>query len=270
MRVRCGAPAPVAVSVTVEYRGRSARVLPGGGASGRPRSWASPVRRQCVSLPMEAQQRRSTPVESVAVQVRALAVPGVVEFTPDVFPDHRGSFVAPFEEAAFVAATGHSLHLAQTNSSVSCRGVVRGVHFADVPPGQGKYVYCARGALLDVAVDVRVGSPAFGTWDTVELDATTGRAVYLPEGVGHAVLALTDDTVLTYLCSAPYAPARERTVHPLDPALGLPWPGDLEPLLSAKDGEAPTLVEARAEGVLPLWNDCQVRYEELRARRPPP
>ncbi|MDQ3153903.1 MAG: dTDP-4-dehydrorhamnose 3,5-epimerase [Actinomycetota bacterium] len=203
------------------------------------------------------------------MQVRALTVPGVVEFTPDVFPDDRGSFTAPFQEAAFTAATGHPMRLAQTNQSVSRRGVVRGVHFTDVPPGQGKYVYCARGALLDVAVDVRVGSPAFGTWDAVELDATTCRAVYLPEGVGHAVLARSDDTVLAYLCSTPYAPASERTVHPLDPTLALPWPSDLEPVLSAKDSAAPTLAVAHAAGLLPRWDACRARYEELRATRLP-
>lgn len=198
------------------------------------------------------------------MQVRTLAVPGALEFTPDVFDDDRGRFVAPFREAAFRAATGHRLHLAQSNHSVSRRGVVRGVHVSDVPPGQAKYVYCARGAVLDVAVDVRVGSPTFGRWDAVELDSGAYRAVYLPEGVGHAFTALTDDTVVAYLCSTPYAPADERTVHPLDPALGLPWPRDVEPILSAKDGAAPTLAEALAGGALPAWEDCQARYAELR------
>ena len=202
------------------------------------------------------------------MQARELAVPGVLEFTPKVFPDGRGLFVAPFQEMAFAAASGHSLHLAQTNHSVSRRGVVRGLHFSDVPPGQSKYVYCPRGALLDVAVDVRVGSPTFGSWDTAQLDSSTYRAVYLPEGVGHAFVALEEETVMTYLCSTPYAPAAERTVHPLDPALRLPWPPDVQPALSDRDGAAPTLAEAASAGILPTWEVCQARYAELRGAQP--
>jgi dTDP-4-dehydrorhamnose 3,5-epimerase len=190
------------------------------------------------------------------VQFRELAVPGAVEFSPTIFPDARGLFVAPFQEAAFVAATGHRLQVAQSNHSVSRRGVIRGVHFCDVPPGQAKYVYCPRGALLDVAVDVRVGSPTFGRWDAVELNAETYRAVYLAEGIGHAFVALAEDTVLAYLCSTGYHPGAERTVNPLDPALRLPWPADLEPVLSDKDHQAPTLAEAEAAGILPRWADC--------------
>lgn len=204
------------------------------------------------------------------MQVRELAVPGAVEFIPRIFPDARGLFVAPFQESAFVAALGHGLHLAQSNHSVSRRGVIRGVHFSDVPPGQAKYVHCARGALLDVAVDVRVGSPTFGRWDVVRLDDQAYRAVYLAEGVGHAFIALTDGTVMAYLCSTGYHPGTERTVNPLDPALALPWPTDLEPVLSDKDRMAPTLAEAAAAGILPRWEDCQARYAALRALPPLP
>lgn len=199
------------------------------------------------------------------MQFRELAVPGVVEFTPKIFPDARGRFVAPFQEPTFVAATGHRMHLAQSNHSVSRRGVIRGVHFSDVPPGQAKYVYCSRGALLDIAIDVRVGSPTFGRWEAVRLDTETHRAVYLPEGVGHAIVALADDTALTYLCSTGYDPAAERTVYPLDPALQLPWPPDLELVLSDKDRLAPTLAQAAEAGILPHWQSCQARYAELRA-----
>ncbi|MGH4008363.1 MAG: dTDP-4-dehydrorhamnose 3,5-epimerase family protein [Pseudonocardiaceae bacterium] len=199
------------------------------------------------------------------MQFRELAVPGVVEFTPKIFPDDRGQFVAPFQEPAFIDATGHRLHLAQSNHSVSRRGVIRGVHFSAVPPGQAKYVHCSQGALLDVAVDVRVGSPAFGRWEAVRLDTETHRAVYLAEGVGHAFIALTDDTVMTYLCSTGYDPAAEHTVHPLDPALQLPWPPDLRLELSDKDRAAPTLAEAARAGILPHWHICQTRYAELRA-----
>lgn len=200
------------------------------------------------------------------MDVRELTVRDAYAFTPRAFPDDRGLFVAPFQEEAFVGAVGHPLAVAQTNHSVSRAGVVRGVHFADVPPGQAKYVYCPRGALLDVVVDLREGSPTFGTWDAVRLDSREYRAVYIPEGLGHAFIALTDDTVMAYLCSTAFNPAAEHGVHPLDPALGLPWPEELEPVLSDKDAAAPTLAEASAAGLLPRYADCLARYEALGGR----
>jgi dTDP-4-dehydrorhamnose 3,5-epimerase len=201
------------------------------------------------------------------VQFRELAVPGVIEFTPKSFPDARGRFVAPFQELAFVHATGHRLRLAQVNHSVSRLGVIRGVHFSDVPPGQAKYVHCSRGALLDVAIDVRVGSPAFGRWEAVRLDTEAYRAVYLAEGIGHAFIALAEDTVITYLCSTRYNPVAEHTVYPLDPALQLRWPDDLDVELSTKDRTAPLLADAAKAGILPRWEDCRARYAELRAAK---
>ena len=106
-------------------------------------------------------------------------------------------------------AVGHRLDLQQANCSVSAAGVLRGIHFADVPPGQAKYVTCVKGAVLDVAIDVRVGSPTFGTWDAVLLDDVDRRAVYLSEGLGHAFLSLEDDSTVLYLCSTGYSPGRE-------------------------------------------------------------
>jgi 5-epimerase len=199
------------------------------------------------------------------MQVRELAVRDAFEFSPQVFPDDRGVFVAPYQEDHFVKAVGHPLRLAQSNHSWSRRGTLRGLHFADVPPGQAKYVYCPRGSLLDIVVDIRVGSPTFGAFDVAQLDATSYRAVYLPEGVGHAFMALEDDTVMSYLCSTGYNPAAEHGINPLDPALALPWPDDLEPLLSDKDATAPTFAEASAEGLLPLYSDCVAHYDALRA-----
>jgi epimerase EvaD len=199
------------------------------------------------------------------VKFRELQVGGAFEFVPDVFPDGRGLFVAPYSEPSFVDAVGFPLRVAQTNHSLSRRGVVRGVHFAAVPPGQAKYVYCPRGALLDVVIDIRVGSPTFGKWDTVRCDSSEYRAVYLPEGLGHAFIALEDDTVMAYLCSTGYNPAVEHSVNPLDSELGLPWPSDLTPILSDRDRAAPSLAQARAAGLLPSYAACQSRYAQLRA-----
>jgi len=203
-----------------------------------------------------------------AVQVTELKVPGAWSFTPRQFPDPRGVFLEWFKGDVVQEAVGHPLTLRQANHSVSAKGTLRGVHFADVPPGQAKYVYCTRGAVLDVMVDLRVGSPTFGVSDAVQLDEVDRRGVYLSEGLGHAFLALTDDANVTYLCSTPYSPGREHGVHPLDPELdllSLPlWPSGVEPLLSDKDAAAPSLAEARNQGLLPDHASCQAFYETLR------
>ncbi|WP_370968470.1 dTDP-4-dehydrorhamnose 3,5-epimerase family protein [Amycolatopsis sp. cg9] len=199
------------------------------------------------------------------MQFRRLNVPDAFEFFPRAFPDDRGLFVAPFQEEAFRSAVGHPLRLGQSNHSVSRRGTIRGIHFADTPPGQGKYIYCPRGSLLDVVVDLRVGSPTFGEWDSVRLDSSEYRAVYVAEGLGHGFVALEDDTVMAYLCSEPYTPTGEHGISPLDPALDLPWPAELEPVLSPKDLAAPTLAEARESGLLPVYEDCVAYYDKLRS-----
>lgn len=204
------------------------------------------------------------------MEVRELAVPGAWVFGPPVHPDERGVFAAPFQGAVFEETVGHPFPLAQANTSVSRRGVLRGVHFADVPPGQAKYVQCAAGAFLDVVVDLRVGSPTFGTWDAVRIDGSTLGAIYLSEGLGHAFLALADGTVATYLCSTPYRPAAEHGVHALDPELALPWSRHLdagELILSEKDRAAPSLATALAEGLLPTAEACRARRAELTAHR---
>ncbi|MGF1648617.1 MAG: dTDP-4-dehydrorhamnose 3,5-epimerase [Kineosporiaceae bacterium] len=204
------------------------------------------------------------------MKFRELAVPGAWEVTPQQFDDPRGLFLEWFKESAFAEAVGHPLRLAQANCSVSAAGVVRGIHFADVPPSQAKYVTCLSGAVLDVVVDLRVGSPTFGRWDSVLLDDAERRAVYLGEGLGHGFMSLADASVVAYLCSEEYAPAREHAVHPLDPDVGIEWPtrtGDgspLEPLLSAKDAAAPALAEVRAAGLLPAWGDAQAYVASLR------
>jgi dTDP-4-dehydrorhamnose 3,5-epimerase len=205
------------------------------------------------------------------VEFRELAVPGAWEITPRQFGDPRGVFLEWFKAERFTEAVGHPLDLQQANCSVSAAGVVRGVHFADVPPGQAKYVTCLKGAVLDVVVDIREGSPTFGTWDTVLLDDTDRRAIYLGEGLGHAFMSLEDGSTVAYLCSTGYAPEREHGIHPLDSDLAIAWPttardgSPLEPQLSEKDAEAPTLAQARAAGLLPRLEDVEAYLASLRA-----
>ncbi|ARX88792.1 dTDP-4-dehydrorhamnose 3,5-epimerase [Streptomyces alboflavus] len=152
-----------------------------------------------------------------------MGVRGAYAFTPTVFPDERGLFVAPYQRPAYTHAVGGPLFpVAQTGHSRSRRGVVRGVHYTRTPPGMATYVHCARGSALDLVVDLRVGSPTFGRWDCLVLDAETFCAVHLPVGVGHAFQALEDDTVMEYLLSGGYAADDEKAVSVTDPALALP------------------------------------------------
>jgi dTDP-4-dehydrorhamnose 3,5-epimerase len=203
------------------------------------------------------------------VDVRELSVPGAFELVPRQFADERGVFLEWYRFEELTAAVGHPLRLAQANCSVSSRGVVRGIHYADIPPSQAKYVTCARGALVDVIVDIRVGSPTFGQWDAVRLDDQQRGAVYLSEGLGHAFVALEDDTVAMYLCSEVYSPSREHGINPLDPAVGIDFASYLDGaaslVLSPKDTDAPSLTDAAAAGLLPTWDACLDFYGDLRA-----
>ncbi|WP_329399368.1 dTDP-4-dehydrorhamnose 3,5-epimerase [Streptomyces melanogenes] len=200
--------------------------------------------------------------------MRELSIEGAWVVEPQVFLDSRGSFHEWFKGDRFAAATGHGLGLAQANCSVSARGTLRGVHFADVPPGQAKYVKCVRGAVLDVVVDLRTGSPTFKRSEQVLLDDRDHRAVHIAEGLGHAFLALTEDATVVYLCSEGYAPAREHGIHPLDPDLAIEWPTHLTPLLSPKDSSAMCLAEAEDRGLLPSYAACTAWYARQRALIP--
>lgn len=190
------------------------------------------------------------------MQIRSLAVPDAFELTPTIHADDRGSFLEWYRFEELEDAVGHPLRLAQANLSVSRRGTLRGLHYADVPPGQAKYVTCVRGAVLDAIVDIRVGSPTFGAWDLVRLDEAGRSAVYLPEGLGHAFVALTDEATVSYLCSEIYNAAGEHGIDPLDPDIGIAWPSDVELLLSPKDAAAPSLAKAQANGQLPDYATC--------------
>lgn len=197
--------------------------------------------------------------------MRQLSIEGAWVVEPQVILDSRGSFHEWFKDDRFASATGRGLGLAQANCSVSARGTLRGVHFADVPPGQAKYVKCVRGAVLDVVVDLRTGSPTFKRWEQVLLDDRDHRAVHIAEGLGHAFMALTEDATVVYLCSEGYAPAREHGVHPLDPDLAIEWPTHLTPVLSPKDSAAPLVGEAAERGLLPSYEACTAWYARQRA-----
>lgn len=198
------------------------------------------------------------------MKIRELSVPDSFEITPIQRGDDRGIFLEWYRFDALQDAVGRPLVLRQGNTSVSKRGVVRGIHFADIPIGQAKYVTAVHGAVLDFVIDLRVGSPAFGRWDSVLLDTVDRRAVYLAEGLGHAFVALTDDATVSYLVTDTYRPEREHGITPLDPQIGLALPSDIgELLLSPKDLDAPTLEQARDQGILPTMDAAREFYRSL-------
>lgn len=199
------------------------------------------------------------------MRIRELAVRDAYEVTPVQWADERGVFLEWFRFDELEKVIDRSFVPKQANTSVSRRGVVRGIHFADVPPGQAKYVTVTRGAGIDFVVDVRVGSPTFGRWDSVVLDAEDRRAVFISEGIGHAFVATTDDATLTYLVSAVYNPAAEHDLNLLDPDLALVFPPELgTPVFSPKDHLAPTLAALREAGKLPDYDEAVAFYAAQR------
>jgi dTDP-4-dehydrorhamnose 3,5-epimerase len=201
------------------------------------------------------------------VQIRELKIPDSYEITPKQFGDDRGVFLEWYRFDRLAEVVGHSVDLRQANTSVSRKGVVRGIHFADVPLGQAKYVTATHGAVLDYVIDIRVGSPTFGQWDSVLLDDVDRRAIYLAEGLGHAFVALTDDATVSYLVTDTFRADREHGIDPLDPEIGLVFPPEAgEALLSPKDTAAPGLSEAAASGLLPTWDAMREYYASLDAK----
>lgn len=198
------------------------------------------------------------------MQIRELSIPDAYEITPKQHADDRGLFLEWYRFDRLEETVGHALNLRQGNTSVSKRGSVRGIHFADIPVGQAKYVTATHGAVLDFAIDIRVGSPTYGQWDTVLLDDKDRRAIYVSEALGHCFVALTDDATVSYLVSDVYNPTREHGINPLDPEIGLRFPEEAgELLLSPKDTEAPGLAEAAAAGLLPTWEAARAFYASL-------
>jgi dTDP-4-dehydrorhamnose 3,5-epimerase len=198
------------------------------------------------------------------MDIRELGIADAYEITPQVHVDERGVFLEWYRIEKLRDLRRHGLALRQANCSVSAAGVIRGIHSATVPPGQAKYVTCLSGAVLDVVVDIRVGSPTYGRWETVRLDDVYRRSVYVAEGLGHAFMALTSGAAVAYLCSEVYSPTREFGINPLDTEIGIDWPAGREMALSPKDESAPSLAEARAAGLLPDYELCRAYYAALR------
>lgn len=194
------------------------------------------------------------------MDIRKLAIEGAFEITPKVHHDDRGGFWEWYRFDKLEEVLGHSLQLRQANGSVSKKGVLRGLHYANVNPGQAKYVTCVQGEVIDFIVDIRKGSTTYGKWDSVILSSDNRNAVYLAEGLGHAFLSLTDGATVNYLVSGVYDPSSEHGINPLDPEIGLQFPESVELILSEKDQAAPSLRAAETLGILPTWEQAQAKY----------
>ena len=188
-------------------------------------------------------------------RVRPLGVAGALLIEAAGSADERGGFFE-YLRAADLQAAGCGPELAQASCSVSVRGALRGIAVTAVPPAQVKVVACVAGEVLDVAVDLRAGSPSFGSWHAERLGARRRAALVLPPGVGHAFLSLADSSAVVYLLSHPHDPGAERRVNPLDPDIGIAWPPEIAPVMSPRDASAPGLRESLQAGLLPTYSAC--------------
>ncbi|NLC22886.1 MAG: dTDP-4-dehydrorhamnose 3,5-epimerase [Oxalobacter sp.] len=176
------------------------------------------------------------------------ALPDVIMLEPIKHGDSRGFFLESYNSRDFESAIGIYATFVQDNHALSKKGVLRGLHYQLPPYAQGKLVRVTRGAIFDVAVDLRRSSPTFGQWTGEILSAENGRQMWIPEGFAHGYLALTDNAECLYKVTAFYAPEAERTIAWDDSAIGIAWPGELPPILSEKDRQGVSLGEAEIFG----------------------
>jgi dTDP-4-dehydrorhamnose 3,5-epimerase len=186
-----------------------------------------------------------------------MGIQGAFVFTPVRHEDSRGHFQESFKLSSLEKELGFGFEVKQVNQSTSAKGVIRGIHFADNPPGQAKYVSCLKGSIWDVVVDLRTESPTFGKWEGVEVSADNGKSVLIAEGLGHGFLSLEEGSVVSYLSSEEYSPKSERQINPLDKDLAIEFSsfgsnfGVEEFLLSDQDKKAQGFKEALEFGLLP-------------------
>lgn len=171
---------------------------------------------------------------------------GVLIIEPKVFGDHRGWFMETYNEKNFKEA-GIDIHFVQDNQSFSAlKGTLRGLHYQMNPKAQSKLVRCTRGRIYDVAVDIRKGSPTYGDWYGLELNAENKRQLLIPKGFAHGFMTLTDDVEVQYKVDELYAPEFDQGIRWNDPEIAVEWPiRDIQPILSLKDEKAPLLKEAK-------------------------
>jgi dTDP-4-dehydrorhamnose 3,5-epimerase len=178
------------------------------------------------------------------MKVTATAIPDVLILEPKVFGDERGFFMESFNQRVFDEAVGGKVNFVQDNHSRSARGVLRGLHYQVAPHAQGKLVRVTQGRVFDVAVDIRHASPTYGAWAGVELNAAHHKQLWIPPGLAHGFLVLSESADFLYKATAYYEPQAERALRWNDAALGIEWPElGMAPILSSRDAAAPSLAE---------------------------
>ena len=177
------------------------------------------------------------------MKVTPTAIPDVLIIEPKVFGDERGFFFESFNQKAFNVATGLDVTFMQDNHSRSAKGVLRGLHYQVQQP-QGKLVRVVRGAVFDVAVDIRQGSATFGKWVGAELSEENHKQLWVPAGLAHGFLVLSESADFLYKTTDYYAPQHERCIAWNDSSIGIDWPAGIQPLLSVKDQNGKRLEEA--------------------------
>ena len=190
------------------------------------------------------------------MKAKPLEISGAWEVELKKFDDSRGFFFESFRSDFSYDTFGRKFTVKQTNTSVSAKGAVRGIHYALVPPSQAKYVQCQKGSIMDYVIDIRIGSPTFGKSVFIELNSDTPRAIFIEEGLAHAFVALEDETVVTYLVNENFNPEREKGINPFDKELAINWP-KMDLLLSEKDKTAISLQEAKELDLLPNFAECK-------------
>jgi len=176
------------------------------------------------------------------MQVTKTAIEGVLLLEPKVFGDERGFFMESHSDRSFALATGLDVRFVQDNHSRSARGVLRGLHYQHGDAAQGKLVRVVQGAVFDVAVDIRVGSPTFGRWVGMELSEANRRQLWIAPGLAHGFVVTSESADFLYKTTTYYAPATERAVRWDDPTLAVAWPDvGIAPIVSPKDAAAPDL-----------------------------
>ena len=186
--------------------------------------------------------------------LQELSISGSFLSTHKVFPDERGLFREWFKSKE-IATIDPKYQVRQANYSLSKKSVIRGIHYSLAPEGQAKLVTCASGSIVDVLVDLRVGSPTYLNTEYIELAEDSGKVIYIPTGVGHGFVVISDSASIVYLTSSEYAPEFERSICPTDPELGINWqlPVGQSGIISAADINAPTLAQAIKSRDIPTF-----------------
>jgi dTDP-4-dehydrorhamnose 3,5-epimerase len=186
------------------------------------------------------------------MKIRELGILGALEFSPQIFSDDRGSFREWFNIQKIKQDIDFSFPVVQGNISHSKLGVIRGIHFSNSPKGQEKFVTCISGEIVDVLIDLRLGSPTYLFKEYVSLNPAHGKSVYIPTGVGHGFVSRAEDSIVCYLLSSEYDPGTEQAISPFDRELAIDW-NTKDPILSDRDTSAYSLAQARDLNLLHIY-----------------